>query len=122
MARRRRYEERQPRESSRVPNTRPSLSLADYAGLYRDTMYGDAEVSYQDGALSLMLLPGRTLFSAPLEHFHFDTFRAGFPIPGEEFGLVTFHLGADGKVETFTIDLPLGGFHYADLRFVKQNR
>jgi CubicO group peptidase (beta-lactamase class C family) len=114
--------QRRQRESARVPNAGPSLSLADFTGLYRDTMYGDAEVTQQDGVLSLTLLPARQLFSAPLEHFHFDTFRVQFPAPALEFGLVTFHLGVDGQVETFTIDLPSRDFHFSNLRFVKQQR
>jgi CubicO group peptidase (beta-lactamase class C family) len=112
--------ERQQRLSARVPNTTPSLSLAAYAGLYRDTMYGDAEVADENGKLRLTLLPARELFSAPLEHFHFDTFKVQFPGPELEFGLVTFHLDVDGQVETLTIDLPSPYFHFSNLRFVKQ--
>jgi CubicO group peptidase (beta-lactamase class C family) len=111
---------RQQRENTRVPNTLPSLPLADYTGLYRDTMYGAAEVTEEDGVLRLALLPAPALFSAPLEHFHFDTFRVQFPAPALEFGLVTFRLDAAGQVEAFTIDLPSQDFHFSNLRFSKQ--
>ncbi len=117
--------QRQERLSGHAPNTTPSLPLADYAGLYRDTVYGDAEVTDENGVLSLTFLPARELFSAPLEHFHFDTFKVQFTEwigwPALEFGLVTFHLGADGQVETFTIDLPSRDFHFSNLKFVKQD-
>jgi len=114
--------QRQQRESTRVPNTAPSLSRSQYTGFYRDSMYGDAEVTDEGGSLHLSFLPARRLFSAPLEHFHFDTFRVQFPAPALEFGLVTFFLGVDGQIETFTIDLPSRDFHFSNLKFVKQRR
>lgn len=112
--------QRQERLDTRITNTSPSLPVADYVGLYRDAMYGDAAVTLVDGGLHLTFLPATELFSAPLDHFHFDTFMVQFPAPAVEFGLVTFHLGPDGAVETFTIDLPSRDFRFSDLRFVRQ--
>ena len=111
---------RQERLDTRVPNTTPSLPVASYAGLYREAMYGDAAVTVVDGRLHLTFRPAPELFSASLEHFHFNTFRLQFPAPALEFGLLTFHLGADGTIDAFTIDLPSQDFRFSDLRFVRQ--
>jgi hypothetical protein len=83
-------------------------------------MYGEAEVSEKDGTLVLSLLPARGLFTAPLEHFHYDTFKVQFDVPSLEFGLITFRLNADGKVQDFVIDLPSQDLDFFGLVFVKQ--
>src|SRR4030095_11200657 len=54
----------------RRPGTKPSRELAAYAGAYDDPAYGTANVSVENGALVLRW-NGST---APLEHFHYDTF------------------------------------------------
>lgn len=112
--------QRKERLDKQIPNTSPSLKLSDYAGLYRDQMYGDAEIAVKKGELILTFLPARELFTGRLEHFHFDTFRVEFDVPALEFGLITFHLGSDGKIGDFTIDLPSRDFNFSNLKFVKQ--
>ena len=84
----------------RIEGTRPTLELARYAGTYRNQMYGDAQVSVRDGALTLQFLG----FSVPLQHWHYDTFRIGgtgpFTINGQ---LITFSLNRDAEVAFFHI-------------------
>ena len=84
----------------RRPGTKPSRELAAYAGAYDDPAYGTANVSVENGALVLRW-NGST---APLEHFHYDTFslKGDSPLITETDApadrQVFFTLGADGDV------------------------
>jgi hypothetical protein len=84
----------------RRPGTKPSRELTAYAGAYDDPAYGTANVSVENGALVLRW-NGST---APLEHFHYDTFslKGDSPLVTEtdwpEDRQVFFTLGADGDV------------------------
>ena len=89
-------------EASRVPNTKPSLSLDKYAGVYSDSLLGELTVRDSAGKLVLAFGPN---WSGVLEHWHFDTFRTRFgtpvlgPIP------VQFRLGTNATVDEVQIDL-----------------
>ena len=88
-------EAQKKQESQRVANTRPSLALDDYAGTYSDSMYGDARVRVENGVLHASIGPA---FDGTLEHWHYDTFRANWRDPMAGRTMLTFVLGADGKV------------------------
>jgi len=100
-ARAQQKEAEQKRLAQRVPNTRPSLSLDKYAGIYTDSMYGDVKVTEDNGALRVKY---GTAFDGTLEHWHFDTFRFTSPnrMSGKPF--MTFALGADGKVQSLDFE------------------
>ena len=53
--------------------TKPSLALDRYVGVYSDSMYGDANVRFANGALRMAF---GTSFDGELEHWNYDTFRA----------------------------------------------
>jgi hypothetical protein len=91
-----------PSPPPRIEGTRPSVELSNYAGTYRNPMYGDAQVSLQDGKLTLRILG----FTLPLEHWHYDTFRAKFVGAGAATAFITFALNAQGKIENLTLNLP----------------
>lgn len=102
--------------AQRVPNTTPSHPLADYAGTYRNTMYGDATVTLEDGVLMLRY-PKAIAFK--LSHFNYDTFlgtSATALAIGPDASAVQFKLDPLGKVsavevqgiDTFT-RVPNGG-------------
>jgi CubicO group peptidase (beta-lactamase class C family) len=80
------------REQGRRRGTKPSRELAAYAGLYEDPAYGTARVTLAEGKLEWHW----SSFHGPLEHFHYDTFTARHEFLGDP--LVTFRLGADGRV------------------------
>jgi CubicO group peptidase (beta-lactamase class C family) len=84
------------RLAQRATGTSPSLSLEKYAGVYADSLYGDATVRAENGKLRLAY--GRD-FDGELEHWHHDTFRAIWNnrMLGKSF--VTFTLDPDGKVK-----------------------
>lgn len=86
--------------AARVPDTHPSLPLDRYAGTYADTMYGDATVSLEQGALVLRFGPS---FTGRLEHWNYDTFRVTWQSKREGATFVTFSLDAQGKVDRMTV-------------------
>lgn len=90
-------------ESERVAGTNPSLALDKYAGAYRNDLYGDVKVAFNNGKLNLRFGPA---FTGDLEHWHYDTFRARFITSGEAKIFVTFALNAQGKLDTLTLGMP----------------
>ena len=95
---------------ARKEGTSPSLEPAAYAGSYADSLYGTVEIAEEAGALSLTFHS----FTADLEHWHLDTFRARWTDDAGGFrslqgSLLTFRLGARGEVES--VEVPgLGAF------------
>jgi CubicO group peptidase (beta-lactamase class C family) len=101
-------EARKKAEESRKPNTKPSLDLAAYCGVYENEMYGSVEVKREADKLvfSLNAKPMGTL-----DHWHYDTFKVGPLPPGSpglggllEDTLVTFVLNAEGNVTRLEIE------------------
>jgi CubicO group peptidase (beta-lactamase class C family) len=81
-------------EKERTTGTKPSLALDRYAGVYQSDLYGDLKVMQENGRLVLHLGPD---FTAYLEHWQHDTFRATDRLDKEKM-LVFFTLSAGGKV------------------------
>jgi hypothetical protein len=76
-----------------------------YAGRYRDAAAGDAQVAIEEGRLVLRF-EHAPCFTADLEHWHYDTFRAIWRDPYVPPGLVTFPLSSSGMVTEMRIDQP----------------
>lgn len=84
--------------------TRPSLSLADYAGEYQDPWYGTVSIALQDGALHLRFSHTPAL-QGRLEHWQHDTFLVRWQdrtLNADAFA--RFALDADGKVESLRME------------------
>ena len=90
-------------EAERIKDTKPSLALPEYAGTYKNDLYGDVKVAHDNGKLSSRFGPA---FTSGLEHWHYDTFRAKFVSAGVSYAYMTFALNAKGKIETLTLNLP----------------
>ncbi|MBX3279464.1 MAG: serine hydrolase [Acidobacteria bacterium] len=92
----------------RVPDTRPSLALADYAGEYENPGYGAATVAVDGEALVLRWSFARL----KLEHFHYDTFTPGRTgaMAGE---MIQFYLNPEGKADSMI---------FQGMRFRRVNR
>jgi CubicO group peptidase (beta-lactamase class C family) len=88
-------------EAAHVLNTEPSLSLDAYVGMYQDSLYGKVVITRQGDHLAIAVGPH---FTGPLQHWHFDTFRAIWSNPYEGKPFVTFHLDAMAKVESVEIE------------------
>ncbi|HEX8288429.1 MAG TPA: serine hydrolase [Pyrinomonadaceae bacterium] len=104
-------------EASRVKNTKPSLSLSDYAGTYTGPLYGDVKIAEENGKLVLRMIPSPN-FVADLEHWHYDTFRIKWrPTVAYNFppGFVTFTIDKNGKPDEIKIDQPNNDFWFYEL-------
>lgn len=106
---------------SRVPDTKPSLKLADYCGEYESKLYGTVKVTEStDGKLKIDFLP-TALFKGELSHWHFDTFILNWSTqmmlpPGK----VTFVLGADGKPTEMKVVVDNPDFDFTELKLMKR--
>ncbi|MFN2513783.1 MAG: serine hydrolase [Pyrinomonadaceae bacterium] len=90
-------------EAERIKDTRPTLALGEYAGTYKNDLYGDVKVTHENGKLGVRFGPA---FTSGLEHWHYDTFRAKFVAAGVSYAYMTFALNAQGKIDTLTLNLP----------------
>jgi len=90
-------------EAERVKDTRSSLALGEYAGTYKNDLYGEVKVTHENGKLAVRFGPA---FMSVLEHWHYDTFRARFVAAGVTNAYLTFALNAQGKIDTLTLNLP----------------
>ena len=86
--------ERHKAEAKRVAGTKPSLSLAAYAGTYTDPLYGDLVITLAGDRLKAQY---GSAFVGPLEHWHFDTFQAKWNAAWRGTSLIAFLLDEDGK-------------------------
>lgn len=108
------------RDKERKKRTKPTRKfVADYAGLFRDKMYGNARIMENKGKLKLTLLPTKELFTAELEHWQDDTFVFKFKDPFLPRGFLTYQLDDADNIIGFTIDLPNPDFHFDNLEFKK---
>lgn len=90
--------EKLEKEEERKKDTKPSLPLSAYVGLYREPAYGDAKVIFQDG--KLIVEWART--KGEMEHWHFDTWRLKDGI-GLADTMATFTLDAKGVPSKLTL-------------------
>ena len=85
----------------RIPNTTPSLALGDYAGRYTSELYGEIQLALEDGRLVMRYAPD---YTADLEHWHHDTFRARFRRAGLGSAMMTFALTHQGRAASFDLE------------------
>jgi CubicO group peptidase (beta-lactamase class C family) len=83
------------RDAKRHQDTKPSLTPQQYSGTYEHPAYGAAQVRETNGKLELTW----SNWTTPLEHWHFDTFRATGKGSLND-SLVEFRLTANGEVES----------------------
>lgn len=81
--------------AARVKDTRPSMPLDRYAGTYVSQLSGTVTIAVRDGRLHLTYGSG---FVGPLEHWHYDTFRATWDAHWRGTALVTFALDSAGQI------------------------
>jgi len=105
--------------ASRKKETKPSLPIQEYAGLYQDDWYGEVEIKYENGELTMQFKHSPELYGK-LEHWHYDTFVARwFDRELRADAFVTFYLNHEGaisevKMLPFSSDVDFS-YDYQDL-------
>jgi CubicO group peptidase (beta-lactamase class C family) len=89
--------------SDRVPNTKPSHELADFAGDYENPAYGILQI----GLKSDMLQFGFHTLQFPMSHFHYDRFDTP---DDEQYGRfsLNFRTNPQGDIDSAVISLDEG--------------
>jgi len=87
-------------QSKRNPNTHPSHDLSAYVATYQNAVYGDANISMEDGHLALRFHDT----PSPLEYFQYDTFLIRLDPNDAEPSRLTFAQDADGDISAFELD------------------
>ena len=87
----------------RVPNTKPSHVLGDYAGEYENPAYGILKIGLQGEQLQF----GFHEFHFPMNHFHYDRFDTP---DDEQYGKfsVNFRTNPQGDIDSAVISLDQG--------------
>ena len=105
-------------QGNRDANSKPSLALQKYAGIYSDPWYGTVSITSESAGLVLRL--DHTPHSeADLLHWQYDTFKAHWRDRTIEDAFVTFALKPDGAIDHATL-VPVSSladfsFDYQDL-------
>jgi hypothetical protein len=105
-------------EGARAANSKPSLPLEKYAGVYNDAWYGPITIRVENGGL-VMTFDHTPSMIGDLQHWQYDTFKAHWRDRTIEDAFVTFSLKADGSIESAKMAAvsPLAdfSFDYQDL-------
>jgi CubicO group peptidase (beta-lactamase class C family) len=105
-------------EGSRAANSKPSLPLEKYAGVYNDAWYGPITIHQENGSLTITFdhTPGMT---GDLQHWQYDTFKAHWRVRTVEDAFITFSLNPNGSIDSARMAAvsPLAdfSFDYQDL-------
>jgi len=104
-------------EQKRVPDTKPTLPIEKYVGLYGGEMYGNAEVKLVDGKLEVQFIP-TPIFNGKLSHWHYNTFVIEMDnVSSLPPGKCNFKIDEFGEVEEMKINIPNPDFDFTELEF-----
>jgi CubicO group peptidase (beta-lactamase class C family) len=94
---------RRTRETTeaRVAGTTPSLPVQEYAGRYTNEVFGEVHIEAAGGRLVLHYAPD---YTADLEHWHHDTFRANWRRVGFGRAFVTFVLDSRARAASLNLE------------------
>jgi len=86
-------------EGTRAAESKPSLPLEKYAGIYNDAWYGPITIHTENGGLVMSFdhTPGMV---GDLQHWQHDTFKAHWRVRTIEDAFVTFSLNPDGTIDS----------------------
>lgn len=107
-------------ETARAADSKPSLPLEKFAGVYVDPWYGPATIRMEGGKL-IFSLDHTPKAVGELQHWQYDSFKAHWHDRTIEDAFLTFTLKPDGAIDHFTMVAvsPLAdfSFDYQDLYF-----
>jgi len=86
-------------EASRDSNSKSSLPLDKYAGIYNDAWYGPITIRTENGGLVITFEHTPTMIG-DLQHWQHDTFKAHWRDRTIEDAFLTFTLNADGSIDS----------------------
>jgi CubicO group peptidase (beta-lactamase class C family) len=108
------------RDTRRAVDSKPSLALEKFEGVYSDPWYGPATIRVENGKL-VFTLDHTPKAIGDIEHWQYDTFKAHWRDRTIEDAFLTFTLMPDGSIDHFTMVAvsPLAdfSFDYQDLYF-----
>jgi len=117
----RKKEQLQAEEAKRVLNTKPSLPLDHYAGIFGGKIYDTISVTLNNNQLELQFARSPQFF-AILKHWHYDTFQIEFEaFPSLPKGYVTFEMDRKGHVSGIEIFLDNPDFDFTEFDLQKLN-
>ena len=119
--RKKKAEAKEKEKSERALETKPTLPLEEYTGLYGGEMYGDAKVTLEDGKLILRMLPNPDL-AGELAHWEYDVFEIRWFKKFAWFGngKVQFILNLEGEPAEFRMEVPNEDFWFEELEFKRK--
>lgn len=104
--------------------SKAKINLDEFTGIYKDIMYGDAEIFKKNGRLVINLIPS-PVFISDLSYLHHDIFhlklrnKFSFIIGGE--GTVQFFRNKKGRINKMKVDIPNYDFHFTEMDFKKKD-
>ena len=105
-------------EGARAADSKPSLPLEKYAGVYNDAWYGPITIRIENGGLIITFDHTPTMIG-DLQHWQYDTFKAHWRARTIEDAFVAFSLNPDGSIDSARMAAvsPLAdfSFDYQDL-------
>ena len=105
-------------EGARAVNSKPSLPLEKYAGVYNDAWYGPITIRMEKGEL-VISFDHTPAMVGDLQHWQYDTFKAHWRVRTIEDAFITFALNPDGSIDSARMAAvsPLAdfSFDYQDL-------
>lgn len=106
--------------AARAADSKPTLPLEKYAGVYQDAWYGPVTIR-QDGAGMVFSMDHTPAAVGELSFWQYDTFKVHWRDRTMEDAFLTFTLKPDGTIDHFTMKAvsPLAdfSFDYQDLLF-----
>lgn len=86
-----------------LPGTKPSHPLADYAGTYSNSCYGDIVITNEEDGLHFLY----NKQESPLAHYHYDTFQITDPHALFADMTLKFNTGRNGKIQNIEFGIAL---------------
>jgi CubicO group peptidase (beta-lactamase class C family) len=112
-------------EGARAADSKPSLALEKYAGVYNDAWYGPITIRMESGGLVVSFDHTPSMIG-DLQHWQHDTFKAHWRDRTIEDAFVTFSLKPDGSIDSAKMAAvsPLAdfSFDYPDLVLKPQEK
>lgn len=109
------------RKKSHITGTSPSIDHSDMEGTYYASIYGDIEITEEDGKMRIYFEHSPDL-SATLEHWHYDVWKLNWDKDHAwfSFGTVKFDTDNNMNVTGLTFDVPNDDIFFYELKPIKK--